>query len=312
MLEELNDCEVPIEVVFDVADTSGQIRFLGLSQTPEAPDEDPDDELVGLFQWTCQACGATHQDRVMLKPQQMFSSQWTCNHCSRVTQVRFHARTVAEWIVQHTMAVAGRAMNAPTEDRPVSVCRAGHGKQSGYSRQRILVWVAVTALAVLVGMSALDMRRVSKSSAALQTSVTSVLFGTAQKKAQATPSDRIVGYWISEAQDHVMCFTPIDPPSREGAYAVVRRGGKQPDTVRFKVVHEDTAGEELVIRKGQAGSDKVTSQQKGTEVMGRQQSDSAEVTFNVAKDGKSMTRVEIRGGQPATTTYFNAGDSDEP
>jgi len=308
MPEELNNCEVPIEVVFDAADTSGWVRFLGLSRKPETLDREP----TGLFDWTCQACGSANQDSVMLKPHQPFSAEWTCDHCSRVTFVSFHARTVAEWIVLHTMAVASSVMYPRLEDRQAAVCGAGCGKHRGYSTGRVLVWLAVATLTIVVALSALDMRRVSKSSAALHTSVKSVLFGTAQKQSKETPSGRIVGYWISESQNHVMCFSPIDPVSREGAYAVVWRGGRQPDTVQFKIVHEDTAGEELVIRKEQGGHDKLTGDQQGAEVTRRLQSEPMEATFNVAKNGKSMTRVEIYNGEPVTLVYFNASDSDEP
>jgi hypothetical protein len=314
MPEEFNNCEAPIEMAFDVADKSGQVKFLGLSQRPDESDDESDEELAGLFDWTCQACGAANQDSVVLKPQQTFFATWTCSHCARVTFVRFRAWTVAEWIVQHTMAVADKVMNAPAKDRQAVACGAGRGKRPGYGRQRVLVWLAVLGLAVVLLLSVLDMRRVSKSSAALQTSVKSVLFGTGKKQSRATPSDRIVGYWISEAKDHVMCFSPIDPVLHEGAYAVVRRGDAQPAAVQFKVVHEDTGGEELVIRKEKAGTDRVavTQKEKGVEITYRVQREPADVTFNVAKDGKSMTRVELRNGEPVTMVYFNAGDSDNP
>ena len=316
MPEELNNCDVSIEVGFDAASTSGQMKFLGLTPGPDESDDESDSELddalAGLFDWTCQACGAANHDRVVLKPEQAFFARWTCSRCSRVTLVRFRAWTVAEWIVQHTVAVTDKGMNAPAGDQGAVACVAGHGRQPGYGRQRVLVWLAVLGLAVIVLLSLLDMRRVSKSSAALQTSVKSVLFGTGQKQSQATPSDRIVGYWISEAKDHVMCFSPIDPVLREGAYAIVRRGDQQPDTVQFKVVHEDAAGEELVVRKQKTGGERVTVKQKGAEITYRPQAESSEVTFNVAKDGKSMTRVEIRDGEPVTMVYFNAGDPDDP
>jgi len=318
MPEELSHGDVPIEMVFDVADTCGQMKFLGLSQRPDPLDDDSDDEsddeLAGLFDWACRACGAANQDSVMLRPQETFYATLTCSHCSRVTLVRFVARSVAEWVVQHTIAMSGKVMNALAKDQSAVACTTGHGRQSGYSRQRVLLWLVVLGLAIIVLLTALNTRRVSKSSAALQTSVTSVLFGGGQKKSQATPSDRIVGYWISESKDHVVCFTPIDPTQREGAYAIVWPGGRQPDTVRFKVIQEDAAGEQLVVRKEKSGSEKVavTQKEKGIEITYRVQTEPADVTFNVAKDGKSMTRVELRNGVPVTTIYLNAGDSDNP
>ena len=103
-----------IELAFDIAKTSGQITFLGLLDRADASGN----TLVGLFDWTCQACGAVSQDTVALKPQEEFLAKWPCRSCSRVTLVRFRARAGAEWIAQHTLAVTGNALHIPAEGEP--------------------------------------------------------------------------------------------------------------------------------------------------------------------------------------------------
>jgi hypothetical protein len=42
------------------------------------------------------------------------------------------------------------------------------------------------------------------------------------------------------------------------------------------------------------------------------ESDAAQVTFNVARDGKSMTCLGIQDGAPVTTTYYSAGENGDP
>jgi hypothetical protein len=210
------------------------------------------------------------------------------------------------------MGVTGKTMDAPAEDAPVAARIAGSGKQPQHGRQKVYVWVAVPMLAVMILLAVLDMRRVSNSSASPQKSVSSAMSGAGPQQPASTPSARIVGYWVSERRDHVVCFTPIDRVLREGTYAVVSRGDRKAETVRFKVLHEETAGEQLVIQKKGSIGQRLVVKQKGAEVTYRLQSEALEVTFDVAKDGKSMTRLEIVDGEPVITTYFNAGEADHP
>jgi hypothetical protein len=107
-----------------------------------------------------------------------------------------------------------------------------------------------------------------------------------------------------------MHFDPIDPASREGTYTVVSRGDKHVETVPFKVVHEETAGEQLVVCKDGQPREKLVIRHNGNGIDYRLEAESMEVTFNVARDAKSMTRLEIRGGEPAIMAYFNAGEAD--
>lgn len=304
MPHEQSNYDVPIELVFDITKSSGQMKFLGLSQKPN----ESDNELVGLFDWTCQACGTVSRDIVVLKRHQVFFARWTCSSCLRVTLVRFRARAVAEWITQHTAAVTGKPIDARDQDNRGAICVVCCGKHP-HGTQIAFAWIAVPALAVIILLGLLDMRRVRNSSAAPQASEDSTSSGTRQEQSPRTPSARIVGYWVSASKDHVMHFGPVDPVLREGAYIIVHRGGKQPESVRFKVVHEDTAGEQFVIRKEKTGGETLVIQQKGAEIAYRLQSEAAEVTLNVAQDGKSMTRVEIRDGEPTMTVYSNAGET---
>lgn len=305
MPHEQSDYDVPIELVFDITKTSGQMKFLGLSQKSD----ESDNELVGLFDWTCQACRTVSRDTVVLKRHQVFFARWTCSSCSRVTLVRFRARAVAEWIAQHTAAVTGTPIAVRDQDNRGAICVVCGGRHPGRGRQMTFAWIAVPALAVIILLGLLDVRRVRHSSAAPQASEDSTSSGTRQQQSSRTPSARIVGYWVSASKDHVMHFGPVDPVLHEGAYIIVRRGGKQPELVRFKVVHEDTAGEQIVIRKEKTGGDKLVIQQTGAEITYRLQSEAAEVTLNVAHDGKSMTRVEVRDGEPTMTVYSNAGET---
>lgn len=190
-------------------------------------------------------------------------------------------------------------------DQWTSACVPGRSQQPRRSRKMVYAWIAVPALAVIILLAALDLRRVSNSSASSQNSRDSTGLGAGPEQ----PSGRIVGYWVSEHRDHVMCFTPIDPDLREGTYAVVRRGNKRAETVRFKVLHEEPAGEQLVIQKQGCTGEKLVVEQQGAQVTYRLQTEALEVTFNVAKDGKSMTRLEIVDGEPVMTAYVNAGET---
>jgi hypothetical protein len=308
MSQDLSNYDVPIELAFDITKASGQMKFLGLSERPS----ESGNELTGLFDWTCLACQAANQDSVVLRPQQVFFAKWTCSQCSRVTLVRFRARAVAEWIAQHTVAVTGKSIDAPVEDKLAASLAASRGKQRQRSSHMVYAWAAVPMLAVIILMAVLDMRRVTNSSASPHDSPSAAASRTGQQQPPSAPSARIVGYWLSERRDHVLCFTAVDPDTREGTYGVVSRGDKKAQTVRFKVLHEETEGEQLVIRKEGVSGERLVVKHNGARVTYRLQSEVPEVTFEVAKDGKSMTRMEIIDGEPVVTTYSNAGEAEHP
>lgn len=308
MSDELSNYDIPMELAFDITKTSAQMQFLGLSEKAD----ESDNELTGLFDWTCQACKAVNRDTVAVKPQQVFLAKWTCGSCSRVMLVRFRARAVAEWIAQHTLAVTGKQIDAPPEDPLAAACLAACGKRLQRGRQSILVWIAVSVLVVILLWLVLDVRRIQDSSAASRVSANSAVSGRRHESGPSTPSARLAGYWVSERRDHVLHFSDVDPVRRTGIYTVVYRGDNRGQAVPFKVVHEETAGEQLVVRKENASGERLVVKHRGAEIAYRVQSDIAEVTFNVAKDGESMTRLEIRDGEPVMTTYFNAGETGNP
>lgn len=305
---EPNNYDIPMELIFDITKTSGQMKFLGLSERAD----ESDNELAGLFDWTCQACNAGNRGTAVVKPQQAFFAKWTCSRCSRVTLVRFRARAAAEWIAQHTLAVTGKPMDTPPEDPLAAVCVAACDKRLQHRRRILLSWVAVPVLAVILLLALPDMRRIRSSSASPQAAADSASYGRRGESASLTPSARVAGYWISERKDHVVHFSPVDPVLRTGTYVVVYRGDQQGKAVQFKVLHEETAGEQLVIRKESASGERFVVKHQGDKITYRMQSEVTEVTFNVAKDGKSMTRLEILDGEPVMTVYYSAGDTGNP
>lgn len=308
MSNETCNSDVPMELVFDITKTSGQMRFLGLSERTN----ESDNEMAGLFDWTCQTCKAANRDTVVVKPQEVFFARWTCSSCSRVTLVRFRARAVAEWIAQHTLAVTGKPIDAPPENALATACLAACGKRLQHGKQMVLGWVVIPVLVVMLVLAVLDMRRVRSSSACPQVPPSSATSGKRPESAPSTPSARIAGYWIGERRDHVVHFSSVDSIERTGTYTVVYRGDSQGKAVPFKVLHEEPAGEQLVIKKENASGERLVVKHQGDEIAYRVQSDAAEVTLNVARDGKSMTCLEIRDGEPVMTTYYNAGENGNP
>lgn len=300
--------DIPTEIVFDITKPSGQMKFLGLSERAS----ESGNELAGLFDWTCQGCNAVNQDTVVVKPQEVFFAQWTCRSCSRVTVVRFLARAMAEWIAQHTLAVTGRTIDAPPENALAVSCRAACGKRLPPNSHMVLTWILIPVLVVVLLWMVLDMRRVSSSSAAPQTLPNPATSAKTHTSIPSMPSARIVGYWIGEHRDHVLCFGPIDRVQRTGAYSIVYRGDSQGTAVPFRILHEETEGEQIVVRKETPSGDRLVVEHQGDEITYRVQSDGSEVTFNVAKDGKSMTCLEVRDGEPVATTYYSVGDAANP
>jgi hypothetical protein len=297
----------PIELAFDVTKASGQIKFLGLLDGSK----ESDNELTGLFDWICQACKSVNRDTVTLKAQQPFLTKWSCAHCSRATLVRFRARATTEWVAQHTLAVTGKAFYATAEEGQASVRLKGRGKPPRQRSQTVFAWIAVPSLAVIILLGVLDMRRIPYSAASSRSGVQRLADLAPNEQLNSTPSSRIVGYWVSEARDHVVYFGPIDRVLRTGAYTTAHRGDHRVSTVCFTVIHEEAAGEELVIREehhtGSRDSNVGDSERSADD-----ESRAAEVTLNVPRNGKTMTRVDIRDEQPVMTVYRNAGDAVAP
>jgi len=287
--QESNHNGEPVELAFDVTRPSEQIRFLGLlDQLRES-----DNELTGLFDWTCPACGATNRDAAILRPQQAFLAKWSCDGCSQTTVVRFHARASAEWVAQHTVAVTGTSFEASAAEGLIPPYVAT-GRRRPPRNQRVFAWIAIPALLAIIVMGLLGVRRVSPSSASTQR--------VEQEHRTSTPSTRVVGYWASEEKNQVVHFTPIDPIRHTGTYTVVSRYDGQASIVNFRVVQEEAAGEQLVIR-GQFG---IESAEFGSR---RLLTEATDVTLYIPRNARTLKWVDVEAGGSKTTIYRNAGDS---
>lgn len=286
--QESNHSDGPVELAFDITRTSEQIRFLGLLDRLR----ESDNELTGLFDWTCPACGATNRDAVILQPQQAFLAKWSCNSCSQTTLVRFRARASAEWIAQHTLAVAGTSFDASAADALIAP-QVTSGRKRMPRNQKIFAWVAIPALLAIIVLALANVRRVSPSSASPRAS--------RQEQRASTPSTRVVGYWVSEEKNHVLHFGEIDPVRHTGTYTVVSRHDGQANILHFRVIREEPAGERLVIR--------IESEIESPEFANRRlQTELPDVTLYVPRDARTMKWVDREPGAARTTLYRNAGD----
>jgi hypothetical protein len=289
--QESNHNSEPVELAFDITRPSEQIRFLGLLDRLR----ESDNELTGLFDWTCPACGAGNRDAAILRPEQTFSAKWSCDSCSQTTVVRFHARASAEWVAQHTIAVTGTSFEPSAVEGLLPAYLSGRRRPP--RNQAVFAWIAIPALLAVIGMELLDVRRVSPSSASTPRVEQEHRTSTA-----STPSTRIVGYWASEEKNQVVHFSPIDPVKHTGTYTVVSRHDGQASIVNFRVVQEEASGEQLVIR-GESG---IESPEFGNR---RLLTDASDVTLYIPRDAKILKWVDVEAGGPKTTVYRNAGDS---
>jgi hypothetical protein len=302
MAREPSGCDGPIELAFDVTKTSTQVKFLGLLGSPDKSDGG----LQGVFDWTCQACGAVNRATIGVEPQQAFLSRWSCTSCSRLTLVQFRARAGAEWIAQHTLAVTGKAFHAPPEDAGLAACARARPRTRKRDGQTIFAWIAIPALLGIILLGVMDMRRVSRTSASPHLADSGA--------PTSTPSTRLEGYWVSEQHDHMLCFEAVDPVSRVGTYTVVSRSSRQADTVPFKILHEEVTGEQVVIRQepDQLSDASESRMAPASAHAGRPDSATSDVTIYVPRDGRSMTWIDMREGQPVVTMYRNAGETRIP
>jgi len=286
--QESNHSDGPVELTFDITRTSEEIRFLGLLDRLR----ESENELTGLFDWTCPACGATNRDAVILQPQQAFLARWSCNSCSQMTLVRFRARANAEWIAQHTLAVAGTSFAASAAEGLIAPVVAS-GRRQPHRNQRIFAWIAIPTLLAIMVLGLANVRRVSPSSASPQAN---------GQQRTSTPSARVVGYWVSEEKNHVLHFSEIDPIRHTGAYTVVSRHDGQATIVHFRVIREEAAGEQLVIR----AESEIENPEFGDR---RLQTESPDVTLSIPRNARIMKWVDTEQGVAKTTVYRNAGDS---
>ena len=276
MSQEPNNHDVAAELVFDVSNTSEDVKFLGLVTGLDAPRN----ELTGLFDWTCRGCTFHNRSSTIVGPGQPFLARWLCTSCGRETLVRFRSRANAEWVVRHALAVAGATLDDAAGPAAAFPDRFPEARPSWRSGQRIFGFVAIPALLLIILLGLSDWRPLP--------SRVGRLFAGAEQQSALTPSSRLPGYWVSESGDHSLCFARIDPASKTGSYVTVSKSHQPCPAVRFTVVREETDGQELVIREIDEQGD----------TTGRPES-----VLYLPQRGAAMTRVTIAREHPVLTVY---------
>jgi len=282
MSDEAKNCGVPIEITFDVMEASENITFLGFVDAPRGSDS----ELKGLFDWKCRACGSANRDILTCKPQQVLLIRWRCPHCSQVTLVTFRSRAMAEWVSQHTLATTGKAFCDLAQDDPFAQICGVDNTRAWRRGQRLFAWIAVPALVGIILLGLGDWRRLQPCSALGRAGV--------RKQTASTPSARLKGYWFSQAEGRVLCFTHVDLASGLGKYTVISRNGGPSGEVHFEVVHEEQTGDRVVIRT-------IDRDRDGS------MADTPEATLYVDKHNGSLIWADIRQGKPVIVVYHRAG-----
>ena len=276
MSQEPNNHDVVAEFVFDVGNTSEEVKFLGLVTGLDAPRN----ELTGLFDWTCRGCTFHNRSSTIVGPGQPFLARWLCTSCGRETLVRFRSRANAEWVVQHALAVAGATLNDTAGPGAASPDGSPEAKPWWRGGQKIFGFMAIPALALIIFLGLSDWRPLA--------SRVGHLFARGEPQSTLTPSSRLPGYWVSESGDHSLCFARIDPASKTGSYVTILKSHQLCPGVRFTIVREETDGEELVIRE-------IDEQGDAT---GR-----PETVLYLPKEGGAMIRVSIAEEHPVLTIY---------
>jgi hypothetical protein len=276
MPQEPNNQEVVAELVFDVGNMSEDIKFLGLVTGLDAAR----DELTGLFDWTCRGCTFRNRTSTIIGSGHPLLARWLCTSCGRMTLVRFRSRANAEWVAQHTLAVAGATLGDTVEPGAVSRARYPGAKPRRGDGQKTFALVAIPALVLIMLLGLTDWRPPA--------STLTSSFTRGGRRSMSTPSARLPGYWVSESGEHSLCFSRIDPASRTGTYVTVLRNHQLRPSVRFMIVREQPEGEELVIRE-------IDEQGNAT---GR-----PETVLYLAKGGGVMIRANLAEEQRVLTMY---------
>ena len=272
------------EVIFDITKPGEGVTFLGLLD----PANEPGNKLTGLFDWQCRECGAVNRDAVIVEPQQAFLAHWLCSGCEQTLVMRFRARSSAEWVAEHTLAVTGQALCHLAEDEFVADAEAtGQGRRTS-GNQRVFAWIAVPALVALVFLGLSDMRRLSGSSAAPTAG--------AHARYEWAALSRLSGLWLSESDEDRLYFGHIDAASRRGTY-VHFVGGRHPGKrMRFEVIHADPRGEQLVVRQwGEPPT--------GAKAQGSPAGSGVEASIHIPLAGRSLTWIDMEGDRPVLKVY---------
>jgi len=282
MSDEARKCDMPIEITFDVMEASENITFLGFVDAPRGSDS----ELGGLFDWKCRACGSANRDILTFKPQQVFLTRWQCPHCAQVTLATFRSRAMAEWVSQHTLATTGKAFCDLARDDPVAQLCGRDNTRARTRGQRLFAWIAVPALVGIIVLGLGDWRRLKSCSA--------FGLGGGREQIPSAPSVRLKGYWFSQEEGRVLCFTHVDLASGLGKYTVISRNGGPSGEVHFEVVSEEATGDRVVIKAIDGSLD-------------RSMADTPEATLYVDEQKGSLIWADIRQGKPVIIVYRRAG-----
>jgi hypothetical protein len=89
---------------------------------------------------------------------------------------------------------------------------------------------------------------------------------------------------------------------------VVFRSDRRVSTTSFTVIQEEAQGDQLVIREDPQADAPDSGQPRDLQPSDSTASEAAEATLNVPRDARTMTRLDIRDGEPVMTIYDNAGD----
>ncbi|MGE5293966.1 MAG: hypothetical protein ACM3VT_03995 [Solirubrobacterales bacterium] len=288
MVEPNDSHDTPAEYVFDIAKPAGRIEFCGLIEGFTGPENN----LVGLFRWTCAGCGDAHHDAAAIQPNQSFLAEWSCAHCGGRFLARFRARPASDWVAQHALAITGRALCRQAErgaPQQVLVPPQGKARRSG---QKMFGWIALPLLGAIIIVGSLDFKRIQASSAKPQES---------SGLPSSSPYSWLGGHWISASSGDMLTFCYMNAAAGRGAYTQARRDGTRSRVVRFQIVHDDTKGGRLVLRESSESADSATPRADGSDAI-----------LYVTKNGDSVTRVAPSGGTAVITAYHRQGKPSVP
>jgi len=278
------------EVVFDVTKPAEGLVFLGLLDSVGTSDN----RLTGLFAWRCQGCGASNKDVAIVESQQAFLTRWSCSRCEKTVIVRFRARASADWVAGHTLAITGKDLCHLAEDDPVAYLTPAEEQARGSAGQRAFAWVAIPALLALVFLGLSDIRRPPVSSASAPKE--------ARAPHQSTALSRLLGHWVSEEGGDRLYFVHIDAASRMGTYVQFSQNRRPGCRVWFDVIHEDSKGEQLIIRRWSEPAD-------GSKANRSPAAAGSEATVYIPRHGASLTWIDIQGGSPTLKVYHRLDSS---
>lgn len=272
------------EVVFDVMNPSGPVEFLGLLKGLDGCTR----ELTGLFRWRCPSCDTPGEDVAIIRPQQAFLARWLCESCSSMIVVQYRARSSAEWVSAHSVAITGKALVHLTHDEACGPGFVGYDESLRRRHQTLLAGIAIPALIGLILLALSDWQRVKSASASHD--------GGRCAQPALGAYTQLSGYWASDDGSHTIYFRHVNCDSHIGMYMRTTRGGDFVRNVRFQIAQETSEGQQLVLQEldrqadgSGAGSD------VGQFLSG--------ATIYVPTSGESLLRVEMAEGRPVTTTY---------